>query len=360
MSIKSIVVGKLKAAYKKRVRKQMKKSIAYGHHDASTIDANVADYRKQGFSMSESANFELNKNDYRDYISTWESMLPRIDNPMSAYFPVADDKYLFYLTFSHFIKTPRCYALIQNGEVTWIDARNEKEDIYDFCLKHKKMVIKDRKGADGFSVYVFEAVDGVLHYKDKPVSRAEMTGIVSKFSNGLVQECLEQGSFANALYPRTINTVRVITIRPKDAVEHEVCAAIQRFGTSVSYPVDNFHQGGGCCLIDLETGELDEMITRSQKDDSGHYYFSDCHTDTGAQIKGKVIPHWAELKKGLIDLTRKLPFFEYIAWDIVLLDEGFAVIEINMKSSLDIFQMKHPQRHTMLGKLYREHGWLEN
>ena len=57
-------------------------------------------------------------------------------------------------------------------------------------------------------------------------------------------------------------------------------------------------------------------------------------------------------------MTNKLPFFEYIAWDIVIKEEGIALIETNMKSRLDLFQAHRGMRNESLGQKYREQGYI--
>ena len=63
-------------------------------------------------------------------------------------------------------------------------------------------------------------------------------------------------------------------------------------------------------------------------------------------------------RKGLISL--KVPFFEYVAWDFVVKDNGYALIETNMKSSLNVFQIHRGMRDEKIGEKYLERGFLEN
>ncbi len=341
-----------------RRRRRVRDYVVNAHHDVIDYQEDkVADYRKQGFSFSESITYDLSHRNFRDYISTWESYQPRLIE--NEYFPISDDKYLFYLVFSHFVKTPEVYALIHCGVITWLNNDESTEDLYDFVHRHKNIVIKDRLGADGFNVFVLKSdEEGRIHYKNSIVDRDYLDEIAGKCKNAIVQEYIAQGAFENHIYDKSVNTLRVVTMLKPDGTEHEIVAALQRIGTQKSQPVDNFNQGGGSCLINIETGEMGAMMTTFHKDVDCHYIELDTHPDTGIRIKGLCIPNWQKIKETIIELTRKLPFFEYIAWDIVLLDDGIAVIEINMKSSLHVFQIHYPMRHTYLGQKYREHGWL--
>ena len=68
-------------------------------------------------------------------------------------------------------------------------------------------------------------------------------------------------------------------------------------------------------MINLETGELSAMASMLLRDKNGKNIFFDNHPDSGAVIKGKIIPGWPELKQKIIELTAKLPFFYFTAWD---------------------------------------------
>lgn len=325
----------------------------------------VKDFKEQGFSMTDSAFYNLGENDYHDYISTWESYSPVYRNLQPSgivsydnliYNNIFDDKYLFYIVFSSFVKTPKIYSLIYDGKITDVVDSFDSEHLYETLLSINGGVIKYRAGANGFGIYVFDVKNDCLMYNNQEITRDELANIVSKFKFGIIQEKIVQGKFAKSLFEKTINTIRIISIRKKDGVEHEIVAAIQRIGTNRSAPVDNFAQGGGCSIIDLETGVLGTVgrITETGP------VFSDNHPDTGKVIKGLKVPNWDGIKSSIIDLTRKLPFFCYAAWDVVVCDDGITIIEINKRSSLDVFQIHKGLRHELLGQKYKENGWLED
>lgn len=61
----------------------------------------------------------------------------------------------------------------------------------------------------------------------------------------------------------------------------------------------------------------------------------------------------------MVDLARKLPFMNFIAWDILLTDEGISIIEANTSSGVNIIQLWGPQRNGELGRFYRAHGCIK-
>lgn len=314
-------------------------------------------FRRKGFSAFDAQLYNLDKgNDFHEYITTWESYQPVFTNN-SKYWSISSNKYLFYLVYSRFIDTPKVRMTIRNGKIQWLERDNDT-DIYDFILENDGAVLKDTFGANGVKVYVLTPVSEGLKYKDEVWDRNRLNEVVSDLKFGILQDRLVQGEFANSLFEKSINTIRLITMRKNGFYEHEVVAAAIRIGTNKSAPTDNCAQGGGSCLIDLETGELGPMRTYFDKDENGQFIVMNTHPDTGAQITGRVIPNWTKVKQTISDLTNKIYFFETLAWDIVLMDDDIQVIETNLKSSLSVFQIHGPMKNTLLGEKYREHGWL--
>lgn len=334
--------------------------IVNAKHDVSKLDkSKLFDARKYGFSFSESAIFQLHKNDYREYITTWEAYQPRLDKHRE-YFVISDDKLLFSAVMRNYIETADIFATIVKGEVnSFCDSTLNKFNLYDFFLENDGGVIKDRNGYNGFGVYVFYPLEDSLMINGKPISRAEFLKTLSRTQDGLVQKRLVQGSFENKIFDKSVNTIRMITMQKSNSTEHEVVAACQRIGTNRTNGVDNFSQGGGSALIDIKTGKLSAMTMIDSFDDEGNRLFYSKHPDTDAQIEGLVIPKWEDIKTEIIEITKKLPFFKYVAWDIVLKDEGIALIETNMKSSLGIFQSHGGMRNSFLGQKYKEHGYIK-
>ncbi len=326
------------------------------------------DYRDKGFSIKESIMYQLDKNDYRDYISTWESYLPLYRNLQPSgineydallYNNIFDDKYLFSIVFGKYVDVPKTYGLIYDGKYVEVDKDFSLDQLFDSILQTNGCVIKYRAGANGFGVKVFVAQKEGLMSNNILVSKEDLMNYIEKCKFGIIQERVVQGAFANSLFPESINTCRIISVRKKGDIEHKIVAAGQRIGTSTSAPTDNFAQGGGMAIIDIETGMLGDIVIGNSKDNTVNIVRSDYHPDTGALIAGKTIPMWKTIKSTIIDLTKKLPFFVYAAWDVALLDNGIKVIEINKKSSLDVFQIHGGMRKGILGDTYRENGWLE-
>lgn len=338
---------------------KIRKRVINAHHDVTKFDEKkVFDARKYGFNLAESNSYKLNDTNYGDYITTWESYQPRLNN--SKYSLISDDKFLFSLVMENFVEVPSIYALILKGEVRALSKYGITNDtIYDFLIEHNGGVIKNRDGYDGYGVFVFSSIDDALYLNNEIYSREKFNSFIRALDNCVVQKRIIQNDFENKIYDKSINTIRMITIKRKDSDEHEIVAAVQRIGTSHSAPVDNFSQGGGSALIDLETGQLSAMTLLDSFDDKGERIFYEKHPDTNSQIKGLFIPNWDSIKQELINITRMLPVYNFVAWDIALTPKGIAVIETNMKSSLRVFQVHGGMRNKLLGQKYKEYGYIK-
>lgn len=336
----------------------MRNLVLNSNRSVLQVDPSVPDFRKQGFSLSESKEFSLGRvNDFRDYISTWEAYQPRFSD--NTYFCISDDKYLFSLVFRRYIDTPKTVSLIRDGKMVPLEQDlTDIDGLIRWIRENNGCVIKDRCGYNGFNVFVISLRDGRMSYKDRIMEKDDLVRMIGEIPNGIIQERAFQGAYASGLFEGSVNTVRIISIRPPGGIKHEIVGAVQRIGTHASAPVDNFSQGGLSAPIDLESGILGKASGADSFDRDGNRVFYARHPDSGAQIEGVAIPNWGAIKDKIVDVTEQLPFFEYIAWDLVVRDHGVSVLETNMKSMLGIFQIHGGARNAPLGEAYRKHGWL--
>ena len=97
---------------------------------------------------------------------------------------------------------------------------------------------------------------------------------------------MKQHQYSDNIYDKTVNTIRLITLRDIHTHQFKVFFAVQRIGTAATIPVDNGSRGGLVAKIDLETGVLSEARCLHNKN------VYKVHPDSGAPIEGAVIPNW--------------------------------------------------------------------
>ena len=161
---------------------------------------------------------------------------------------------------------------------------------------------------------------------------------------------MEQHHYADELYDKTVNTIRLITMRDIESHEFKIFFAVQRMGRSNTIPVDNGSKGGLVSKIDLKTGVLSEG--RSLHDLKQY----DFHPDSGKQIKGIKIPYWEGIKKQILEVCKKVPYMDFIAWDLLITDKEVCVIEANTSSGVNILQLWGGQKKGELGEFFRNYG----
>ena len=110
--------------------------------------------------------------------------------------------------------------------------------------------------------------------------------------------------------------------------------------------MDNGSKGGLVSRIDLDAGTL--SAAKSLHDLNEYQY----HPDSGNRIEGIMIPGWSEIKLQILEVCKKMPYMDFIAWDLLMSDEGICVIEANSSSGVNIIQLWGGQKNGVLGDFF--------
>lgn len=219
--------------------------------------------------------------------------------------PYFDDKYLTYKVFGDNFKRDVCCVL---GEKT-------KHDFYEFTERQSRFIVKPFDGSCGKGIKILSAED--FDSKDKMFAQ-----LMSDYPKGFIaEEVIKQHPDLMKLYPKSVNTVRITTLRMDDRVE--IIHPFLRIGRG-DMIVDNGGAGGIICLIDPETGKL--IATR---DEAGERY--SVHPDTGEDIIGFQIPRWEEAVEFAKELAYVLPSNRYTGWDLAVTENGWVLVEANVR-----------------------------
>lgn len=214
---------------------------------------------------------------------------------------------------------------------TWVSERLRDEG---------SLVLKPCRGGGGKNVTFCSFVDGTYRVNGEKQTATAFESMVSDLDEYLVSETVEQAAYARELFPKSVNTMRVLTMYDDEADEPYIPIVAHRIGNERSAPVDNFSSGGLGAEVDRETGELSAAVHYPY---AGQLDWHETHPDTGAQIEGVEVPHWPTIKEGLLDLVAEFSHTPYIGWDIVVTgEEEFTVIEANNCSDMDVLQSHRP------------------
>jgi hypothetical protein len=68
----------------------------------------------------------------------------------------------------------------------------------------------------------------------------------------------------------------------------------------------------------------------------------EAHPESGARIAGVFLPFWTEVREGLLEVCRAVPFLRYVGWDIIITEDGFKILEGNNHSGVNSIQTHAP------------------
>lgn len=195
------------------------------------------------------------------------------------------------------------------------------EELKKFLKKNKVFMIKPIDGLGGHGVHkmlVDEVVDVEEFY-----NKLNSEGL---FLEGYVQ----QHSKINKLCSSSVNTLRIMTFGYNG--KSRIIGAYMRIGNGVA-DVDNFHQGGMGCEIDIETGKLigpalDKDLHAFKKHPKSHIEFD-----------GFEIPNWEIVKETVLKAALVNEHIHVVGWDVAVLEDGCTLIEGNRRPGFDLPQV---------------------
>ncbi|MCX7800957.1 MAG: hypothetical protein N2109_11520 [Fimbriimonadales bacterium] len=301
--------------------------------------------------------YEPSGRDPRLYLNDWERYVrtPFVNGDAAR---MLDDKLLFHQVCSPHLRTPEPLGWIWRGR--WHGLGGPENDDPRGPLfggdRGDRFLLRLRTGAGGRAIALLRVADGAVEAHGRRFGPDELDELWARCSDHLLTPFVEQGAYARAIFPDAANTLRVLSLRDPETGRAFLAAAIHRFGTSASAPLDNVGRGGIWCEVDRETGELGPAVTRVL---DGRLRFRDDHPETGASIRGVLLPHWEQTTRSLLRLHDALPMVHQVGWDLLLADDGPWLIEGNNYSGVDIFQMFRPLlTDPRVVRFYLRHGVL--
>ena len=306
-----------------------------------------------GFLADQWVLYDFDNNDRSEYLSEFDWYRSRYIN--APYNFMLNNKVVADELLKHYVKVPQTIFVKNRGRL--MDFGKGAKDTESLCNVLAELGVlycKPLSAGKGKGVYRIAFEDGRYYIDSDSYSKEEFKNFLDGRDNWFVTECAVQSKYLSDLYDKTTNTIRFIVFKDRETQEFQLFFAVQRIGVFASIPVDNGSRGGLTAKIDLETGMLSYAQTLHSLDQHK------VHPDTGAPIEGVVIPNWDEIKKEMIELSSNFPWLNFIAWDILLTEEGICIIEANTSSGVNIIQLWGGQRNGALGDFYRSHNILKS
>lgn len=214
----------------------------------------------------------------------------------------------------------------------WLDLREADGAAFGaFLAEHGRVLAKNPGGVGGSGIGVYDAAEVV----DPVMLRTELIAV----GKTLVEQFLQQHEGMAALYPGSVNTLRIVTYRDPHDVVH-VLARVLKIGNGGF--IDNYSNGGMYTMVD-EHGRA----MHAAYDGEGTVFVD--HPVTGVRIEGYQVPLFDEVLAFADDLARRVPEMPYIGWDIAITPERPVVIEGNHNTG--VFQSRPAVSGTREGLL---------
>lgn len=301
-----------------------------------------------GFVPDQYEIYDLRHNSRNDFLSEFDWYRSRRINGREAF--VLNNKVICAQLVGQYASVPENYIIRKNNNIMFPDGTiADNNHVIELLKNKKKSIFKPTSTGKGKNVFLIEFKENSFYLNNEKFSNQDFLKLLHTRKDWFISEYIEQAEFLNSLFPASTNTLRMITVRNQENNAFDLLFAVLRIGRNSSVPVDNASQGGLVAKVDLETGELSEAKSLHNTE----VYFA--HPDTGAEIKGKAVPKWDETKEKIVSLSNRFAYLDFIAWDILLTDDGFYVIEANASSGVNIVQIWGGQRNGKLGDVYRKH-----
>lgn len=299
-----------------------------------------------GFTANQVALYNLNKSNKNDYISEFDWYKSRRLNYPNSY--MLNNKLICVSLIKDYISTPVTFFKKEKGKISTDSKEISLAKAVNILKEKESSYFKPISVGKGIGIFRIDYKKNSFYINFKKVSENKIRTILKTKDRYFLSSCINQADYINNIYDKTSNTIRLITGRNKKGMV-KVLGAVQRIGTKETIPVDNGSMGGLIANINLQSGILSKAKSLHNKNEYER------HPDSKSLIEGVEIPGWKEIVKQFIDLTKKLPQFKFIAWDILITNDDVYVLEANSSSGVNIIQVFGGQRNKELGDFYKEY-----
>ena len=198
---------------------------------------------------------------------------------------------------------------------------NSLDELKSFLKKHEYFMIKpyDGLGGHGIKKCYSKNIDNIEEFYKK--LREEKL---------FLEEYVIQHKEISKICPTSVNTIRIMTFGYNG--KSEILFAAMRFSDGTAN-VDNFHQGGMACLVDIETGKLVGQAFNKNLE-----YFK-YHPMSEIKFDGFQIPNWDKVKKLVLKAALVNKNIHVVGWDVAVTEDGATFIEGNRRPGFDLVQV---------------------
>lgn len=213
------------------------------------------------------------------------------------------------------------------------------ENFTMLCHSKTGVIVKPLGGMEGAGIYKIDTSE-----LSSPESIKQHYQKL-KGDNVIIEEIIRQHP-SMIFNNKSVNTIRTISIMDKTTHEVNLFKAVLRAGVGDTV-VDNYHQGGCCYEIDVNSGRVCSKGISAKGGDNIIF-----HPSTDTCMLGYQIPYWSQVVIGCIEAHKLLPQCRYISWDVAITEKGMELIEGNHNGDYDMIEFVGSNKYWPLLKKY--------
>lgn len=202
-----------------------------------------------------------------------------------------------------------------------------------------ELVLKPVGGAVGAGIISCSWDGSKYILNGDEVNEDDFESAVNSLDDYIATQFVQQAEYLSRLYPKSTNSLRVMTLFDDSSKEPLIPIAVQRIGTERSKPVDNWSRGGLSAEVDVDTGVIGPAVRITT---AGEREVYEEHPTTGTKIKGCRIPNWPDICRTLRLMAKDVPMVRWIGWDILVTNKTepcFMVFEGNHSPGVQSLQV---------------------
>lgn len=243
---------------------------------------------------------------------------------------------------AHGIPHPRVLGIVSRGRILIPSPQpgdDGKEALQAWTAGAQTVVFRPHWSGGGEGVFFVRREGETWFINEQEATMHAVMHLIGGIDRYIATTFVEQAAYARAIYPQSSNTLRVLTL--VDAAGPFMASVVHRFGTSRSFPVDNFHRGRGgvCAAVHLDAQRLGRALS-VDRHDKPHWH--SVHPETGSPIEGVLIPGLHSALQGVLAAARCFPEARIVGWDLLITDAGFSILEANAPPGIVVSQATGP------------------
>lgn len=256
---------------------------------------------------------------------------------------------------AHGIPHPRVFGVVCHGRPLAMGGGVGSATLRDWTADARPIFFRPHWSGGGEGVFFLRREGDAWFVNGRDASAAEVARLIGGLDRYVATAFVDQAAYARTIHPPSTNTLRVLTLSDDDGPF--VASIVHRFGTSRSFPVDNFHQGRGgvCAAVDVPTQSLGKAVSL---DRDNRRAWHAVHPETGSPIEGVVIPGLASALDGVLDAAGCFPEASCVGWDLLMTDDSFSILEANSPPGVVVSQAHAPLlANPRVAAFFSRHGF---